>query len=137
MTSTADPITLAARKDWARRPLAFIVWWGLPTVLGVCASFKIIHHGIDVFDLSQRQLAFVWTALFFWMASGCLLNALRCRRLHCYVSGPALLLGALASGLLGLRQLTLGPGGLNMIIAVTTVLVAASFVPELTWKRYA
>ena len=68
------------------------------------------------------------------MGTGCVLNAIRCRRLHCYISGPAFLLGALAAGLFGLGAV---PQTLNNIVSATLGIVLLSFVPEIVWRRYA
>ena len=85
---------------------------------------------------SPRIVAAVWAVAFAWMGIGCLLNARRCHRLHCYISAPILLLGAVAVGLLGLGAINLGPHGLNNMISITLVLALFSFVPEVFWGRY-
>jgi len=74
-------------NDWVRRPGMGFVWWCLPLGVGVAANF---------FASSARSIAFVWAAMFAWMGTGCILNALRCHRLHCYISGPVFFLGAVA-----------------------------------------
>jgi hypothetical protein len=112
-----------ASKDWVRRPSAFVIWWGLPIVLGVCSGFL---------KLPPAQAALLWAALFAWMGTGCLLNALRCARLHCFISGPVLWLGAIASGLVGLGVISTRHV-LADVIDVTAVLVVLSCVPE--WLR--
>ncbi len=114
--------------DWARQLLASLFWWCAPIAVGVGASFA---------GLSTGMTAFIWAAAFAWMAAGCLLNALRCHRLHCYISGPVLLLGALVVASLAAGLVDLGPHGLNNVVSVTFVLVLLSFAPELFWKRYA
>jgi hypothetical protein len=112
-----------ASKDWVRRPSAFAVWWGLPIVIGVSSS---------LIGLSLVQAAFLWAALFAWMGTGCVLNALRCARLRCYFSGPVLWLGAVAAVLVGFGVIS-GAHVLNDVINVTVVLVVLSYVPE--WIR--
>jgi hypothetical protein len=116
-----------ASKDWVRRPSAFVLWWGLPILLGVCSGFL---------GLSSVQAALLWTVLFAWMGTGCVLNALRCARLHCFISGPALLLGAIASALVALGVIS-GRHVLSEVIDVTVVLVALSCVPEWLRGKYA
>src|SRR5258708_2229969 len=85
MANTTDQVTNAARKDWARQPLTIILWWGLPIAVGV--SVSLLHPPF-------RVAAGVCAVAFAWMATGCLLNARRCHRVHCYISGPVLLLFA-------------------------------------------
>ena len=74
--------------------------------------------------------------LFLWMATGCLLNARRCRRLHCYISGPVLLLGAIFSGLVALGVVAVSPQAFGNVVSATLILALLSFVPEMFWKRY-
>src|SRR5438105_13710535 len=33
--------TAGARKDWVRQPLSFVLWWGLPLVIG--ALVGVLH----------------------------------------------------------------------------------------------
>jgi len=115
------------RNDWVTRPGAGFFWWCLPLGIGFAAN---------LFGLPTRRLALIWVVLFVWMGTGCILNARRCHRLHCYISGPVFLLGAVALGLLAAGLLALGPHALNNIVAVTLVAALLSFVPEI-WKKYA
>lgn len=110
-------------KDWFRRRSAFVAWWGLPILIGVYSNSL---------ELSLMQAALLWAALFAWMGTGCVLNALRCARLHCFFSGPVLWLGAAAAGLVGFGVIS-GAHVLNDVIDVTIVLVVLSYVPE--WIR--
>jgi len=99
MPNTNDLATTAARKDLARRPLTIIAWWGLPIAIGLSS---------DYLHLPFRAGAGVCAVAFAWMATGCLLNALRCHRVHCYVSGPVLLGGAAIAGLVAAGFIDLG-----------------------------
>ncbi|MGH8089890.1 MAG: hypothetical protein ACREO6_00365 [Rudaea sp.] len=73
---------------------------------------------------------------FIWMGVGCLLNARRCHRLHCYFSGPILLLGAIVAGLLGFGVIAPGPHAFNNAVSITLLLALLSFVPEALWSKY-
>src|SRR5689334_10304788 len=66
-------------KDWVRRPASAILWWCLP--LGAATV-------VNVVALSPSLVAAAWSVAFSWMGTGCILNARRCSRLHCYISGP-------------------------------------------------
>lgn len=106
-------------KDWFSRPSWAFLWWWLPLLLGAFASLEA---------LAKTTTGLVWTTLFLWMGTGCALNAWRCHRLHCYVSAPVFLLGALSSaltatGILGVR--------VNNVVGATLVLALLSFVPEM------
>jgi len=70
------------------------------------------------------------------MGIGCLLNARRCHRLHCYISGPAFFLGAATLAFFAAGVALLGPHSLNNIVGVTLAVVLLSFVPEMVWRQY-
>jgi hypothetical protein len=119
--------TAGPRQDWLRQPLSCFLWWGLPLVIG--ALVGMLH-------LPFRTGAGVCSLLFVWMATGCILNARRCHRVHCYISGPVLLLGGLAAALAALGLLDLNPRGFANLVSAVLLLALLSFVPEIVWKRY-
>ncbi len=127
MPNATDAMT-ASRKDWTRRPLTIILWWELPMVASVSAG--LLH-------LPFRASAGGCAVAFAWMATGCLLNARRCRRVHCYISGPVLLLGAIFAGLVAAGVADLSPQVFGNAVSATLVLAMLSFVPEIVWRRYA
>ena len=89
------------------------------------------------FDLGNGARAAVWAVCLGVMASGCLINARRCGRLHCYFTGPFFILMALASLSYGFGWLPLGTSGWNWIGAVTLCgAVILSCVPELLLGKY-
>lgn len=116
-----------ALKDWVRQPSGWIIWWGLPIAIGISTNFL---------RFSLIEAASIWAGAFAWMGTGCLLNARRCSRLHCFVSGPVLWLGAVAAALVG-AGVIVGPHTLSNVVSITTVLVLLSFVPEMIWGKYA
>ena len=128
MPNTTDPATSAARKDWARQPMTIIVWWGLPIALGMSA--KLLH-------LPFRADAGICAAFLAWMATGCLLNARRCHRVHCYISGLVLLLGAIFAGLVASGAADFDQRTFNNAVSAALLLALLSFIPEMVWKRYA
>jgi len=113
------------RNDWVTRPGAGFFWWCLPLGVGFAANFLA---------LPVRSTAIIWVILFVWMGTGCILNARRCHRLHCYISGPTFLLGAVTLGLLAAGLLGFGPDALNNIVGATLIVALLSFVPEI-WKN--
>ena len=124
---TAPDVAANQSKDWSRQPGGIVSWWVLPTVVGVSTGFL---------GLSLAATAFVWAGAFAWMGTGCLLNARRCHRLHCFISGPVLWLGAVATALLGFGVMP-GTHALNYVIWSTVLLASLSFAPERFWGRYA
>lgn len=81
---------MSKASDWAAKPLPFLLWWLGPIALAVLT---------DQFTSGWRISAAAWSVAMAWMATGCLLNARRCRRRHCYLSGPTLLIAAVLFGL--------------------------------------
>lgn len=102
------------------------VWWCLPLAIGVAASY---------FGSSLPIVALVWIVSFLWMGTGCILNARRCHRLHCYISGPAFFLGAAALALFIAGVAFAGPHSLNNIVGITLSVALLSFVPEIVWRK--
>lgn len=115
------------RQDFVRRPLNALVLWWLPIGVGMLQSALGLPYWIS---------CTIWAVAFAWMGMGCLINAYRCHRLHCYISGPIFLIGSLTSGLLALDVIESGPHALNYIVAVIFALVMLSFSPELAWGKY-
>jgi hypothetical protein len=129
MSHAPDAAPLGPRKDWVRQPLTAILWWGLPLAIGIAVA-NLLH-------LPPRAGAGVCAVLFAWMATGCLLNARRCHRLHCYISGPVLSAGAILAGLVALGVVDLNARTFSNAVSLVLVLALLSFLPELVWKRYA
>jgi len=110
------------RSCWNRH---FRIAWGLP-ILAMIISVSI---GFGV--------AWIWPISLAWMGVACLLNARRCGRRHCYLTGPFFLVLAAVAALYGAEALDLGPNGwqhLGNIAAVGGLLLCC--IPELIWGRY-
>lgn len=122
------PETCAAdRKDLANNKLTGLAIWGLPVVAIVATSF--VDHLL--------LITVVWTASWTGMGIACLVNAFRCGRLHCYLTGPLFLLGGGASLLHGLDILPLGPLGWRWIgITMLVGGILLTCLPEWKWGRY-
>jgi hypothetical protein len=59
---------------------------------GIPAALLVIGIGVGPF---MRTL--LWTPALLVAGTGCVLNAARCHRLHCYITGPLFPLGAFAT----------------------------------------
>mgnify|MGYP001576176147 CR=1 FL=1 len=79
--SKADDL-VASRVGW--------LLWGIPAVLLTVGSVWAVSR------------AWLWIPAFAVAGAACLANAARCGRLHCFLTGPLFLLGALATLLDGL-----------------------------------
>lgn len=124
-----DQSTVDRDRDLSQRPVGFMVGWGIP-ILAIVSINSV--RGILPFEMTILILAGAFT----WMSVGCLINARRCKRRHCYLSGPVLLAGAASILLVGFEIVDLGRGGLNYVIWGTFLLVGLTFIPEIIWGRY-
>ena len=119
--------TPGGKRDWAGGTKSWALGWGLPIAALVAAA-----------PLAGLAKTLVWVAALTWMGAACLGNALRCRRLHCYFTGPFFLVMALAALLHGLEMVWLGPEGWRWLgITVAVGGLALWRLPELVWGRYA
>lgn len=109
--------------------LSFIVYWIPGIAIVVSAS---THIGI-----SNGWKAAIWTVALVVMGGACLMNAVHCGRVHCYLTGPFFLLMALVSLLYGLGLLPLGRNAWNLIGIVLLIgAVVLLCLPEMFWGKY-
>ena len=121
-------MTAPQRDLLSRRGTAILVY-AAPTLAIVATSNQGVVDAV-------RTL--VWPLAFAVMGIACVVNAVRCGRVHCYFTGPFLLLLAAASLLHGLRIVSLGRNGwgwLGLVAIAGTVVFLT--VPERLWGRYA
>ncbi len=121
-------MTAPARDLLSHRSTTILVYV-VPTVAIVATS---------VGGVGEIVVTIVWTIAFAVMGIACVVNAVRCGRVHCYFTGPFLLLVALAALLHGLRVVPVGPKGwqwLSLVAIVGTMILLT--VPERIWGRYA
>ncbi len=108
-------------QDLVRRRVGLLLWgvpWGI-IVLGACVG-----------GLTQILL---WAPSFGAMSIACALNAARCGRLHCYITGPLFLLAAVATVLVALDVVPVAPQWIVWGALAGTVL---AHVPEWIRGRY-
>jgi hypothetical protein len=75
-----------ATKDLVRSRAAWLLW---------LAPAALVLVGV----LSPSHRAALWVPAFGVMGAACLYNARRCGRLHCHITGPLFLGGAIATAL--------------------------------------
>lgn len=114
--------------DLLRKPGSAFFWWCLPLAIGFGTSL--------IGGVRPSYRAAVWSVALAWMGTGCVLNAIRCRRLHCYIAGPVLVLGAIGEALIAGGVSLFGAHAESNIAGVALVLALLSFVPERIWGRY-
>ncbi len=124
--ATVQPPQLGAtHNDWASGRSLLLIW-GLPSVALVLSAL-----------FNGPYLIVVWPVLLTGMGAACLLNARRCGRTHCYVSGPFFLLLAVVALLYSVGVLPLGANGWWLLSAVLvgggTLLI---YAPDRLFGRY-
>jgi hypothetical protein len=125
VSAACEECEVNAPGDWARGTRLLLIW----CVPGVILLLSALIAG--------PYRVIVWPTLLTWMGWACLINARRCRRLHCYLTAPYFLFLALISLLHGSEVLPLGPRGWLML---SIALVAGGpflvYVPERVFGRY-
>lgn len=120
---------MAPTKDLLFSRRTTVLAYGIPTTATVL---------VGSLGGSESLLTAVWALGFMVMGVVCVVNAMRCGRIHCYFTGPFLLLIAAASLIHGLGVVSLGPGGWQWLGLVAAAGAAALLiVPERLWGRYA
>jgi hypothetical protein len=109
-----------ANIDLVGSKTAWLVW---------CVPFALFVIG--AFWSAGR--VWLWVPSLVVAGVACLVNATRCGRLHCYVTGPLFLLGALATVLTALRYAPLTYREIAIAVFVGTLL---AYVPEWTRGKY-
>ena len=108
--------------------LPSLLFWKLPAVAMVAVA---------LLDVSSTGQALVWAPGLLVFSAGCIANALGCRRVHCYFTGPFFFLMAAVSLLHGLGVLSLGEAGWTWIELTTLIgAVTLAYVSERVWGRY-
>jgi len=125
--TSSDTTRAAASRDWVGNTRTYVIAWGIPT-------FALI---VGIF-LPPRPSAVVWAVALSWMGLACIVNALRCGRLHCYLTGPFFLFIAVAALLHGFEVFWLGAYG-RLWLALALIVVGGGlfwYVPERMWGKY-
>jgi hypothetical protein len=115
------------KDDWVASSRAYMIAWGIPTAALV--------SGIA---LPPRARTIIWSTALVWMGAACVMNALRCGRLHCYLTGPFFLLMAVVVLVHGFRILWLGPHGW-LWLGLSLIVVGGGllwYLPERVWGKY-
>ena len=119
---------VARAGDLTDSALWSFLFWKLPPVVMV---------GVVLLDVGSGGQALVWAPSLAIFGTGCVANALKCRRVHCCFTGPFFLLMAAVSLLHGVGALPLGEEGWTWIELVTLIgAITLAYLPELVWGRY-
>jgi hypothetical protein len=115
-------------RDILASPLLAAAVFCLPVVVIVASG---------ALGISDKWRAVAWAVSLGVMAAGCLVNARRCGRVHCYFTGPFFALMGLAALAYGFEALPLGTRGWSWISGVTLGgAVLLTCVPEFFLGKY-
>ncbi len=92
-------LALRTSRDFVRNRWASLLLWRLPALVMLAVAFL---------DIASEPKGLIWAACLSIFGFGCLSNAMRCGRLHCYFTGPFFLVMAIASLVHGFGLVSLG-----------------------------
>lgn len=110
--------------DLTGQKAAWILWY-LPIVLLVV--------GLNW----DRGRVWLWIPAFAVMGAGCLANAIRCRRIHCYFTAPLYLLAAVFVALSALGVVTLHPKLFLLIVLGACCVALCAEIPLGKYRKRA
>lgn len=120
-TKKSDAISQCCEADDLVGRKSGMLLWCLPTLA--------IFVGLT-WDAARPWL---WIPALFVMGIGCAVNARRCRRVHCYITGPIFLLGAIYMILAEGNMVPLRP---NIFVLLVLGGAALACATELPFGRY-
>ena len=102
--------------DWASKPLLFGKMWGLPIlILWMSPALE-----------NRMVIGWIWAISLVWMGAACLFNDRKCKRTHCFCTGPFFIFMAVISLLYGSDIIEINGNGwrwLGSITAMVSVLI--------------
>jgi hypothetical protein len=120
--------TTSKSRDILSNPLLASVWFCLPVIAIVATAQHDIGWGLRTA---------VWTVALSIMGAACIANAVRCGRIHCYITGPFFLVMAVLTLLYGVGVIPLGANGWSAIgLTILVGVIALSCLPELFFGKY-
>jgi hypothetical protein len=123
----SNAISCKSRDMLSSRWRVLVLYW-LPAVAIVVAGAPAV---------SSHWRTVIWTVALATMGVACIVNALRCGRVHCYLTGPFFLLMALIALSYGLGILHLWGKGWNLLGLMTLVgAIALWCLPEMFLGKY-
>ncbi len=113
-------------RDLVKSRYYLIVLWVLPQIIMLLSYLA-----------ETPLLGWVWASCLFIMGVGCVINAYRCGRLHCFFTGPFFILGASWSIAHEIGLITMDDNGW-LIIGITMLIGGCSgtYIPEWIWGQY-
>ncbi len=98
-----------SQLDLASNPFKFMIIWGIPILVLICSTLLV----------SRMLIGWIWAISLLWMGVACLFNAKKCKRTHCFYTGPFFILMAIVSLLFGNGFIGLSDNGWIWIGGIT------------------
>ena len=114
--------TNASWNDLTAKKSAWLLWY-IPAAAIAVGSFW------------TPARAWLWIPAFLVMGGGCLANAIRCGRLHCYLTGPLFILAVLYVALSVFGVVPLHPGLFLLIVLGASCLAVCLEMPFGRYRR--
>lgn len=122
-----DRTTCKSRDMLANPRQAMAIFWAPAIAMVVAGNSRFSGHWRTI----------IWTAALAVMGSGCVVNARRCGRVHCYITGPFFLVMAVVALSYGLGIMPLGRRGWDLIgLTVLAGAIVLCCLPEMILGRY-
>jgi hypothetical protein len=120
--------TPGKRSDILSRPLLSFLIYCLPVIAIVVSGYE---------QVSRAWRTGIWTAALTVMGVACVANAIRCGRIHCYITGPFFLMVAIGTLLYGTGVISLGTNGWNVIgLTILIGAIVLCCLPEALFGKY-
>lgn len=115
-------------RDLLRQRWAVVAIYWLPAAAIVASGF---------FAIPPVWRGALWAAALVTMGIGCISNALRCHRVHCYATGPFFLVMAIIALIYGFGAVSLGELGWNILGAlIVGGALVLYYLPERVFGKY-
>ena len=112
--------------DWSNNRRSYVLAWGLPTALLIVGIF-----------LPAPIRTVLWAGSLIWKGLACVINAARCGRTHCHLTGPFFLAMAAVTAAHGTGVISLGSQGWLWIgVAIVVGTVVLWVVPEHLFGKF-
>jgi hypothetical protein len=114
-------------RSYEAPPWCYLLW-GVPAIIIVGADLAY-----QDFLLSATATGALWVLSVAWIGAGCFINGRSCGRVHCKIDGIAF---PVLTFIGVLNLLSIISFDWSFFLLAFLIVLVASFVPELTWKRY-
>jgi hypothetical protein len=115
-------------RNYEAPPWCYLLW-GVPAIILVGADAA---YSASVLSATATGILFVVAVG--WTGAGCFLNGRSCGRVHCRIDGIAFPTLSVV-GVLNLLEIV--SFSWSFFLLAFLIILAASFFPEMFWKRYA